>query len=332
MRVLDPSSPEQVERLLRAREWVPADASIDRIETAGEGNMNLTLRVGWRERSGARRSAILKHARPWVEKYPDVPAPASRILVEADFYRIVAGDRDVGAGMPALLAVDEVDRLLWLEDLGRAGDFGDRYGERTLAQSELDPLLRWLSALHRIEVDPKRWPALRNRAMRALNHAHLFEIPLDPDRAGQLDAFCPGLEAATTSLRRDVALREALRRLGRCYQRDDSVLVHGDFHPGSWLVTAEGPRIIDPEFAFLGRAEFDLGVLSAHLLFIGTDATDLEAYDPPPRYEPELARAFAGMEVIRRLLGVAQLPLTAELGTRLDWLEAGREAILETSL
>ena len=331
MVVLDPAEPERLAELLRGRGWVPADASIDRVEPAGDGNMNLTLRVVWHERSGARRSAILKHARPWVEKFPQLPAPANRILVEADFYRLVAGFREVAAGLPALIAVDEVARLLWIQDLGNTGDYGDRYGDGVLTQAELDVLLRWLSALHRIEVDPQRWPALRNRAMRELNHDHLFEIPLDPDRAPELEPICPGLEVACAPLRRDPELRHALRRLGRCYLRDGSVLVHGDFHPGSWLASDDGPRIIDPEFAFLGSAEFDLGVLSAHLLFMGTDAPDFDAYDPPPRYEPELARAFAGMEVIRRLLGVAQLPLEADLDTRVAWLDAGRQAVLETT-
>ena len=328
MFLLDPANPEHITELLRARNWIPADASTVRVEPAAEGPMNLTLRVHWVERSATRRSAILKHAHPRVERSARTPAPASRILVEADFYRVVAEYRDVAAAMPALLAVDESDRLLWIQDLGDVGKHRDRYGDDALTQPELDVLLRWLSALHRVEVDPERWPALRNRAMRELNHAQLFEIPMDRDQAPELDSICPGLEAASATLRRDPELRSALRQLGSCYLRDGPVLLHGDFHPESWLASGEGPRVIDPAFAFLGRAEFDLGVLGAHLLFTGTDNPDFEAYDPPPRYEPELARAFAGVEVIRRLLGVAQLPLAAELDTRVDWLDAGRRAVL----
>ena len=51
------------------------------VDKAGEGNMNLTLRV-----TTDQRSVIVKQARPWVEKYPDIEASDERILAEIDFY------------------------------------------------------------------------------------------------------------------------------------------------------------------------------------------------------------------------------------------------------
>jgi 5-methylthioribose kinase len=36
--------------------------------------------------------------------------------------------------------------------------------------------------------------------------------------------------------------------------------------PGSWLKAADGLRVIDPEFCFLGDPEFDCGILAAHLM------------------------------------------------------------------
>ena len=318
-----------VAEAVRRRGWLGADERVLSVARAGEGNMNLVLRVRWRNADGAEHGAILKQARPWVEKYPEIPAPPERLLVEADFYRAVAAsDPVLAAGMPALRAVDEDARLAWLEDLGEATDYLPCYGGQALPKAELDALLRWLGGLHRIRLDPAAWPRLRNREMRALNHAHLFTIPVDPAQAPDVDAACPGLQAVAERYRQDPTLRRAMEHLGERYLADGSTLLHGDFYPGSWLRTATGPRVIDPEFGFLGCPEFDVGVLRAHLDFAGATDQSLDAYAPPPGFDPVLAEGFAGVERIRRLLGVAQLPLEADLAQRRAWLERGRAAVL----
>ena len=69
--------------------------SVIAAERAGEGNMNCTLRVRTNE-----RTFILKQARPWVEKYPQIEAPDERALVEAAFYRIAQVLPSVGSRMP----------------------------------------------------------------------------------------------------------------------------------------------------------------------------------------------------------------------------------------
>ena len=328
---IDPGAPDALSDALKARGWVPQDGTVLAVTRAGEGNMNRVLRVTWTDADGTQSSAIAKQSSPVVEKYPDIPAPPDRNLVEVDFYRLTAGVPALATAMPALLGADAAHRLAWFEDLGAASDFADRYGAATLAQADLDALLRWLSALHALEVDGAAWPRLANHDMRALNHAHIFEIPLDPASAPDVDAHCAGLQASARPLREDPALRRATAELGRIYLADGPTLLHGDFYPGSWLATAAGPRVIDPEFGFLGRAEFDLGVLRAHLAFVGAPDLSLDAYTPPADFDETLARGFMGAELIRRLLGVAQLPLEASLAQRTEWLETGRAAVLATA-
>ncbi len=109
-------------------------------------------------------------------------------------------------------------------------------------------------------------------------------------------------------------------------------LLHGDYYPGSWLAhPRKGVMIIDPEFAFVGPPEFDVGVLLAHLLMAGYEQPEivmqLGNYCSPPRFSQLLAWAFAGMEVIRRLLGVAQLPLAAPPELRCAWLQTARALV-----
>ncbi len=312
-----------IERVLREHGWLAKQERVDALTPAGEGNMNRTLRA----RIGT-RSLILKQSVPFVAKYPQIAAPAERIVVEAAFYAAVRSIDAIAGRMPNVVGFDPENRLLALEDLGAAADFTDVYraGADTAAFTRHIPaLLSWLSALHRVTAAGETFD---NRAMRTLNHAHIFEIPFAADNGLDLDAITPGLAAIARSTAADDRLKQKVARLGEIYlgQRStDSApaLLHGDFYPGSWLHDrTKGVRIIDPEFAFVGSTEFDVGVFIAHLLFAGVDHADhLHHYTQPARFSMDLARAFAGVEVLRRLLGVAQLPLTADLAKKRQWIE-----------
>jgi 5-methylthioribose kinase len=144
------------------------------------------------------------------------------------------------------------------------------------------------------------------------------------------------LSALQAELAADPAVRRQAETLGRIYlggaHPSRPVLLHGDYYPGSWLQhPTRGAMIIDPEFAFIGAPEFDVGVLSAHLQMSGYTEGDvmqlLRNYARPPGFSDRLAARFAGMEIIRRLLGVAQLPLAADTGTRCDWLRSARRMV-----
>ena len=71
-----------------------------RIERAGSGNINLTLRVTLRS-----RSFILKQRR-WVEEYNQIAAPWERTVIEGQFYQAVRSVRAVSSWMPELVALD----------------------------------------------------------------------------------------------------------------------------------------------------------------------------------------------------------------------------------
>lgn len=294
------------------------------LRPAGEGNMNCTLRI-----RTDRRSFIVKQARPWVEKYPQFAAPWDRALREAEFYRLVQRAPEAAALMPALLAADAKARLLVVQDLGNEGDYTDLYHGRRLTGAELTTLSRYLGALHGIRADSPA-PPLVNREMRALNHAHLFDLPLRPGGGPDLDAITPGLAEVAEELRADAALRAEVKRLGEAfYLADGPCLIHGDFFPGSLVRTSEGPRVIDPEFGFFGWAEFDVAVFLAHLLLAEQPPAVVQAWLEASRgaagRDESLVRQLAGVEILRRLIGFAQLPLRCglEAKTRLLRQAAG---------
>ncbi len=313
---------------LQQRGWLASDERLQRAEKAGEGNMNYTLRVS----TGA-RSFILKQARPWVEKYPTIAAPWDRALVEGRFYAVVQHDPALAALMPKLIGVDATSRLIALEDLGAARDFTSLYRGEELAETQLAELVRWLATLHHSFIEADNKVALANRAMRALNHQHIFDLPLQMNNGLDLDAITLGLTNKAHALQADARYVGVVRELGALYLQDGaapSVLLHGDYFPGSWLQTVDGVRVIDPEFCFFGPPEFDVGGLLAHL-HLAQQHAELIARVLPEYGAPldeSLVWKFAGVEIMRRLLGVAQLPLEYGLVEKMRLLALSREWIL----
>lgn len=323
---LDAADPERLAAYLRRRGWLDENRRLLGAERAGEGNMNYTLRV---RTSGG--TFILKQARPWVEKYPQIAAPVERAIVEGRFYQSIAALPRVAGAMPKLLGVDFDSKVLVLEDLGLSGDLTGLYRGDRLSGSALDALADYLSQLHGAFIDAgiaDLKETFANRSMRRLNHEHIFRLPFDRDARLDLDAITPGLTDAAERLRSDEQLILAASYLGAIYLDDGPALLHGDFFPGSWLQTEAGMRVIDPEFCFFGPPEFDLGVMIAHLKLSEQPPELIERllaqYFPAVDPDRRLVFNFAGAEIIRRLIGVAQLPLACGLERKSALLELAR--------
>ena len=322
---LDAADLEELERYARQQEFIGPTQSLHSAQKAGEGNMNLTLRL-----TTAESSLILKQARPWVEKYPHIEAPADRSLVEIAFYEIAAKRPALRDAMPRLLGSDPASRVIALEDLGEAKDFTQLYSGKTLTRAELDSLVAYLETLH-VAWDFPLPTVFANREMRALNHEHIFRLPLVSDNGLELDSFTTGLQEASEALKTDRDYVDRVTKLGEIYLADGErlVIVHGDYFPGSWLRTARGIRIIDPEFCFTGPAAFDVGIMLGHFYLADQAcAKDVLELYPSNDEAAALARQFAGVEIMRRLIGVAQLPLSCGIERKRELLELSRELVL----
>lgn len=315
---LVPGDLDAVVEVARRAGWLDADDEVLSASPAGEGNMNRTLRLSTRT-----RSIVLKQSVPFVAKYPQIPAPHSRDRVEAAFYREVAGSPELACAMPACLGHVADHHLLAFEDLGTAADFTSAYRDGDL--TGLDALGAWLALLHRrTSADP----VFENADMRTLNHAHIFEIPFVADNGLDLEGITRGLGALQRLVSEDEHVITRARELGAAYLGARSgVLLHGDFYPGSWLRHSDGPKVIDPEFAFVGPAEFDAGVLLAHLVLTGHAPRLPASYVPGPGFDMAAANGFAGIEILRRLLGVAQLPLDATIRAKGRWIDQAVELV-----
>lgn len=318
-----------VESLLRERGWLAAGERVDRCGTAGDGNMNVTLRV-----TTNRRSIIVKQSRPWVQKYDQIPAPWDRIEYEYRFYQRVQSIPACAARMPRLLHADMAARVLVLEDLAPAQPLTSLYAGETLTPAEWGQLADFLGQLHNATAGRSE-PGFDNRELRRLNHEHIFVVPLAPENGLDLDQWEPGLADAAASLRRDADFCRRVAAAGERYLAAGTVLVHGDYFPGSWLRGDHEIFVIDPEFCYFGDAEFDLGCAMAHCCLSQQPRQVAErllstylGHRQGPTLDAAVLSAYAAAEVMRRLIGVAQLPLATEPPQRSAMLARARQAML----
>ena len=330
---LNPADPAAAEKLFGRVGFLNDGEALVSLAKAGEGNMNLVLRAT----TDAGRSLVVKQARPWVEKYPAIAAPWDRAVSERRFYERARNVPGVGDRMPELLGHDDATRTLALEDLGEASDLSTVYAGDAITGEELDAAADYLKALH-AHTAGERGGDFLNRAMRALNHAHLYDIPLQDHGFLDLDELEPGLADAAAEARADEAFAAKMRAVGDRYLADPaegSCLLHGDFFPGSLLRTPGGLRVIDPEFSFAGPPEFDVAVFAAHLALANRPAGEADRFlnrYGAGRLDAEAVAQFAACEVVRRLIGVAQLPLGQTAGRRAKLLDAARTALMTDDL
>ena len=90
-------------------------------------------------------------------------------------------------------------------------------------------------------------------------------------------------------------------------------------------------KVIDPEFCFFGPPEFDVGVMMAHLELAKQPPAIVERlfdmYHADGQFDRDLAARFSGVETMRRVIGVAQLPLVATLDEKRAWLDRSRQLV-----
>lgn len=352
----NPSSPEvtALRSHLIALGWIEPTSNIQGLSSPGAGNMNHTLRVHLQGHSTP--TLILKQSVPYVAKYPDIPAPIARDQSEAAFYQNISTNPELAERCPNLRGHDQTNHLLCFEDLGAGLDFTHLYpqdpaiapGVAKAFQPALADLLAWLSQLHQQPLPSTTAQAIpsipsipSNRAMRELNHEHIFALPFTAN-----NGFAEFEEVAAwqAELTQDPLVLERIGALGALYLGTPNValhsstaLLHGDFYPGSWLQASTAPEqvhIIDPEFGFVGPAEFDLGVFIAHLTFAGWTSNAqqklLQSYQPPANFNAQLAAQFGAVEVMRRLLGVAKLPMQTSAATQISWLNDAANTLRQT--
>ena len=316
---------------IKNRDYHEGSFSCEPIE---DSNMNLVLKVCIDDHNW-----LIKHADPWVRKYPHIAAPVSRTSQEAKFYEAFGSNPKLRHLMPDYIGFNPSDNILALKFVEQSISAMSLYNIKNSKGIPNNLLQQAISYLAKLQsITPPQSEDWSNLELRKLNHTHMFEFPFNPDNGMDLNEFCPGLKQLANSFHRDHELKKSCMALGHLYMKARGpALLHGDFYPGSWLIKDSKVIVIDPEFCFLGPVEFDLGILLAHHLIIGGSSHELasliEGYkkqiDSSFFLDQDLCLRFCGAEVLRRLLGAAQLPINWGLDRYEAMLKLGREYCIQ---
>jgi len=238
-----------------------------RTREVGDGNLNLVFIV-----QGPEGSLVVKQALPYVRLVGSSwSLPLSRSYFE--HLAITEQARWVPEFVPALYHSDSVMALIVMEYLrphavlrkglvrGVAYPLVGRHLGTFLARTFFYSSDLYLKAA----VKKQRIGAfLGNSAMCKISEDLIFD---EPFFAAPLNRHTqPQLDGLAESVRRDTLLKLAVQELKARFLSDAEVLLHGDLHTGSVLVTRDDTRVIDPEFAFYGPMGFDMGALIGNFL------------------------------------------------------------------
>lgn len=304
---------------LRRAGLAPRDGAIE-VDPAGDGNINYVRRV--RLPDGA--SFVVKHARAALERFPEYAAPVERLVYEHRYGEVVRERAPGVAGtLPEALHFDPDLPLLVMEDLGAAPRLDEALRTGCAPIEALRRLGQFLGTVHGATRDDAASLARRfdNRAMQELHGEHIFTLPYAPN-----DFPIPErvrLRAGRALARPGV--RERIATLRAAYYGARRALVHADVQAGNVLLQGARPRLLDAEIAHAGDPAFDLGTALAHLRFHTALAPNsapfekleaalvegyLETGGEPS--DAERANGFAAVEMLRRTIGAARVPLVAE--------------------
>ncbi|MEX2205887.1 MAG: phosphotransferase [Myxococcota bacterium] len=312
----DPTHPPYL-----VRAGLLADARGAVVEPAGDGNINWVRRV----RAANGRSLVVKQARAALERFPEYKVDSARMVFEARYFEQVRARVPARAGVaPQVLWFDEPGRVLVMEDLGDAARLDTLLADGRAEPATLEALGAFLGDVHRAtRADAESLaPRFANDEMRALHGEHIFSLPYQPNDF----PIEPRLRALADELLARPGLRPRIAELRARYYAAREALVHGDVQPGNVLVQGVRPRLLDAEIAHVGDPAFDLGQAFAHVHVQRVQARDADplaaceralfaGYSQTAGRDPELearARAYAGVEILRRSIGAARLSL---LGT-----------------
>jgi len=232
------------------------------VEEIGDGNINMVFRVRDRHNGG---SLILKHAFPFVRCVGESwPLTLDRIRIEADALEIQ--ERHVPALVPKVLHRNDEMALVVMEDLGRMEVM--RKGMNKLREYDcfaehistfMANVLFFTSDLFLAAREKKALSARFDNPLCQITEDLIFTEPyFDCARNNvnpALRPYCKKVFWRKSGLRLEASkLKEKFLTQAQC-------LIHGDLHTGSILANSAETKVFDAEFAFVGPAAFDPGLL-----------------------------------------------------------------------
>ena len=307
-----------------------------RIEDIGDGNLNTVYRVS--DAARPERSVVLKHAPPYIKILgPEYPLSIERLTYESralDIYNQFARGT-----VPELYYFDAETAVIAMEDLRDAQVLRADLIAGRVDTGIAEQIGRFMGIVHsRTYIENLDSTAVQhyrqqfaNTTMQSITADYVFTFPYTEH---ETNFWTPGLEPDVQRLKADTDFLRQAAYLKQIFLTAQQAVTHGDLHTGSVLVQNNTAKVIDAEFAFYGPVGFDLGLYWANYLlsyFSHRDTLDVQSALKTAiaktwhTYTLEFrtvdatlkeqtlqqifheAVGFAGLEMLRRLIGAAHV-------------------------
>lgn len=234
-----------------------ADESLQ-VEEIGDGNINFVYRV-----TGASDSLIIKQALPYIRIIGEGwPLSQDRIRIEADALRLEA--QHCPDLVPQVYHYDATQCAIAMEDISAFGNLRLAMVQRQKLPQLGRQLGRFLADTLFYTSDLYLDSQAKKRLVKSFINPDLCKISeelffWDPYCDHERNSINEYLRPDVETLWQDQALKLDVAQLKMKFLNQAEALLHGDLHTGSVFANASGTKIIDPEFAFIGPAGFDIG-------------------------------------------------------------------------
>ena len=307
-----------------------------RIEEIGDGNLNTVYRVSDAARPAC--SLVLKHAPPYIKILgPEYPLSIERLTYE--FRALDIYNRLASGTVPVPYYFDAETAVIAMEDLRDARVLRADLIEGTVDPTIAEQIGRFTGIVHshtyvnNLDSTTAQYyrQQFANTTMQAITADYVFTFPYTEH---ETNFWTPGLEPDVQRLKADTDFLQQAAALKQIFLTAQQAVTHGDLHTGSVLVENNTAKVIDAEFAFYGPVGFDLGLYWANYLlsyFSHQDTLDVQSslktaiaktwhtYTLEFRTDDTTLKAqtlqnifheavgFAGLEMLRRLIGAAHV-------------------------
>ncbi|MCC5928624.1 MAG: phosphotransferase [Cyclobacteriaceae bacterium] len=221
---------------------------------------------------------------------------------ESAFYASVQRNTTLKSAMPEYYGYNDLTQSLCIEYIPLAHAIPSA---SSLTEDELEYLTEFLSVLHALpQLNHKSFFALNKNARTKISQK-LFIEPMIPFDITVSETVDTEWAEQTGRLKKNIRLKTSLASLANIWIRNGTTLTHGDFKGGNWLRTPGGIKVIDPEHAALGLAEYDTAVLLSHLKLSLTSENLIDQllskYEKGKNFDFRLFLSFTGAEMLRIL-------------------------------
>ena len=306
------------------------------IEEIGDGNLNTVYRVS--DSAHPDRSLVLKHAPPYIKILgPDYPLSTERLTYESRALEVY--NQLVSGTVPAQYDFDEAVPVIAMEDLRDANVLRDDLIAGKVDTAISEQVGQFMGIVHSqtyVDNVPKTTAQhykqqFANTTMQSITADYVFTFPFTEH---ETNFWTPGLEPDVQQLKADTDFFQQVGHLKHIFLTAQQGVTHGDLHTGSVLVQDDTAKVIDAEFAFYGPVGFDIGLYWANYLlsfFSHQDTSHVQSalqtaivqiwhtYTAEFKLDDSKLEAqilqnifhdaigFAGLEMLRRLVGAAHV-------------------------